>query len=70
MLTYGATVHFIVPELDAGEQIIHQDTFTAPPGTPLAEIVRRGSGSTSRAAWSRGCAGWWAGRWNCTTTRW
>src|SRR5262249_26423720 len=28
MLTYGATVHFIVPELDAGEQIIHQDTFT------------------------------------------
>jgi formyltetrahydrofolate deformylase len=42
MLTYGATVHFIVPELDAGDQIIHQDTFTVPPGTPLAEIIRRG----------------------------
>jgi formyltetrahydrofolate deformylase len=42
MLTFGATVHFIVPELDAGEQIIHQDTFTVPPGTPLAEIIRQG----------------------------
>jgi folate-dependent phosphoribosylglycinamide formyltransferase PurN len=42
MLTYGATVHFIVPELDAGEQIIHQDTFAVPPGTPLAEVIRRG----------------------------
>src|SRR5262245_24818501 len=42
MLTYGATIHFIVPELDAGEQIIHQDTFTVAPGTPLAQIVRVG----------------------------
>src|SRR5205823_2059094 len=42
MLTYGATIHFIVPELDAGEQIIHQDTFTVAPGTPLAQIVRIG----------------------------
>jgi formyltetrahydrofolate deformylase len=42
MLTYWATVHFIVPELDAGEQIIHQDTFTVAPGTPLKEIVRIG----------------------------
>ncbi len=42
MLTYGATVHFIVPELDAGDQIIHQDTFTVAPGTPLEEIVRIG----------------------------
>jgi formyltetrahydrofolate deformylase len=42
MLTYGATVHFIVPELDAGNQIIHQNTFTVVPGTPLAEIKRRG----------------------------
>jgi len=32
MLTYGATCHFIVPELDAGNQIIHQSTFTVPPG--------------------------------------
>jgi formyltetrahydrofolate deformylase len=43
MLTYGATVHFIVPELDAGGQIIHQDTFTVAPGTPLVEIVRIGT---------------------------
>lgn len=42
MLTYGATVHFIVPELDAGDQIIHQDTFTVAPGTPLEEILRIG----------------------------
>lgn len=38
MLTYGATVHFIVPELDAGDQIIHQDTFTVAPGTSLEQI--------------------------------
>jgi formyltetrahydrofolate deformylase len=42
MLTYGATVHFIVPELDAGNQIVHQATFTVLPGTSLAEIQRRG----------------------------
>ncbi len=42
MLTYGATVHFIVPELDAGDQIIHQDTFTVPPGTPLAQVLHIG----------------------------
>ncbi|HVW02016.1 MAG TPA: formyltransferase family protein [Planctomycetaceae bacterium] len=42
MLTYGATVHFIVPELDAGNQIIHQSTFTVTPGTPLEEIIRLG----------------------------
>jgi formyltetrahydrofolate deformylase len=42
MLTYGATVHFIVPELDAGDQIIHQDTFTVAPGTPLSQIERIG----------------------------
>lgn len=42
MLTYGATVHFIVPELDAGNQIIHQSTFTVFPGTPLDEIRRQG----------------------------
>lgn len=42
MLTYGATIHFIVPELDAGNQIIHQGTFTVPPGTPLEEIKRQG----------------------------
>ena len=42
MLTYGATCHFIVPELDAGNQIIHQSTFTVPPGTKLDEIIRSG----------------------------
>lgn len=42
MLTYGATCHFIVPELDAGNQIIYQSTFTAAPGARLEEIVRRG----------------------------
>lgn len=42
MLTYGATSHFIIPELDAGDQTIHQDTFTVSPGTPLEEIIRQG----------------------------
>lgn len=42
MLTYGATCHFIVPELDAGCQIIHQSTFMVPPGTPRDEIIRQG----------------------------
>ena len=42
MLTYGATCHFIVPELDAGNQIVNQATFSVPPGTPLEEVIRRG----------------------------
>jgi formyltetrahydrofolate deformylase len=42
MLTYGATCHFIVPELDAGNQIINQTTFTIPPGMKLDEIIRIG----------------------------
>ena len=42
MLTFGATAHFIVPELDAGNQIIHQESFTVFPGTPLEEIKRKG----------------------------
>jgi formyltetrahydrofolate deformylase len=42
MLTYGATCHFIVPELDAGNQIINQSTFTVPPGTAREEIIRYG----------------------------
>ncbi|GAA4430456.1 formyltetrahydrofolate deformylase [Bremerella cremea] len=42
MLTYGATCHFIVPELDAGNQIIHQETFSVEPGTKIDEIVRIG----------------------------
>lgn len=42
MLTYGATCHFIVPDLDAGNQIIYQSTFTVPPGMKLADVIRLG----------------------------
>ncbi len=42
MLTYGATTHFIVPELDAGNQIINQTTFTVAPGMKLDDIIRIG----------------------------
>jgi formyltetrahydrofolate deformylase len=42
MLTYGATCHFIVPELDAGNQIIYQSTFTTPPGMKLEDVIRIG----------------------------
>jgi formyltetrahydrofolate deformylase len=42
MLTYGATCHFIVPDLDAGNQIIYQSTFTVSHGMKLDEIIRRG----------------------------
>ena len=42
MLTYGATCHFIVPELDAGNQIIQQTTFTVPHGMKLEEVIRIG----------------------------
>jgi len=42
MLSFGATCHFIIPELDAGNQIIHQRTYSVVPGTPLSEIIARG----------------------------
>lgn len=42
MLTYGATCHFIVPELDAGNQIVYQSTFTVPPGMKLEDVMRLG----------------------------
>ncbi len=42
MLTYGATCHFIVPELDAGNQTIHQATFSVKPGTSRDDIIRQG----------------------------
>jgi formyltetrahydrofolate deformylase len=42
MLTYGCTCHFIVPELDAGNQIIYQSTFLVPPGMGIDDIIRRG----------------------------
>ncbi len=45
MLTFGATCHFIVPELDAGNQTIHQTTFSVPPGAKLEEVIRIGQQS-------------------------
>ncbi len=42
MLTFGATCHFIVPDLDAGNQIICQTAFSVLPGTSLEEVVRLG----------------------------
>ena len=54
MLTYGATVHFIVPELDAGEQIVHQTTFTVPPGVPLDEVIRLGESDNEPRCLSEG----------------
>lgn len=42
MLTFGATCHFIVSELDAGNQIIQQTTFTVPHGMNLKEVIRIG----------------------------
>ncbi len=42
MLTFGATCHFIVPELDAGNQTINQSTFSVDPGTRLEEIIEQG----------------------------
>lgn len=42
MLTFGATCHFIVPELDAGNQTINQSTFSVPPGTKLDEVISLG----------------------------
>ena len=42
MLTFGATCHFIVPDLDAGNQIICQTAFSVFPGTPLEDIVATG----------------------------
>ena len=49
MLTFGATCHFIVPELDAGNQTIHQTTFSVPPGTKLDEVIRHGQHSNEPA---------------------
>lgn len=42
MLTFGATCHFIIPELDAGNQTINQRTFSVAPGTKLEAIIERG----------------------------
>ena len=50
MTVYGATVHFIIPELDAGDQIINQRTFSVSPGTSLEEIVQIGESTNEPAA--------------------
>ncbi|MCM2372439.1 formyltransferase family protein [Aporhodopirellula aestuarii] len=42
MLTFGATCHFIIPELDAGNQTINQRTFSVAPGTPIEKIIAEG----------------------------
>ncbi|QDV61716.1 formyltransferase family protein [Crateriforma conspicua] len=42
MLTFGATCHFIIPELDAGNQTVNQRTFSVAPGTPLDSVISRG----------------------------
>ena len=42
MLVYGATCHFIVPELDAGNQIIYQSTFEVAAGSSLEEVIEWG----------------------------
>jgi formyltetrahydrofolate deformylase len=42
MLTFGATCHFIIPELDAGNQTINQRTFAVPPGATLEEVIDQG----------------------------
>lgn len=54
MLTFGATVHFIVPELDAGNQIIHQTAFSVLPGTPIEEIIRIGETDNEPSCLSEG----------------
>jgi len=49
MLTYGATCHFIVPELDAGNQTICQTAFSVAPGTTRDEIIQQGQSENEPA---------------------
>lgn len=49
MLTFGATCHFIIPELDAGNQTINQRTFSVAPGTQLKQIIERGESENEPA---------------------
>jgi len=42
MLVFGATVHYVSPDLGMAGQIIHQDTFSVRPGTPIEEVMRYG----------------------------
>jgi formyltetrahydrofolate deformylase len=49
MLTFGATCHFIIPELDAGNQTINQRTFSVDPGTPLDQVIEQGESENEPA---------------------
>jgi formyltetrahydrofolate deformylase len=49
MLTFGATCHFIIPELDAGNQTINQRTFAVAPGTPLDAVIKAGESENEPA---------------------
>lgn len=49
MLTFGATCHFIIPELDAGNQTINQRTFYVDPGTSLEDVIARGESENEPA---------------------
>ena len=54
MLTYGATCHFIIPELDAGNQTINQRTFSIDPGTDLDAIISHGERENEPACLAEG----------------
>ena len=66
MLTYGATCHFIIPELDAGNQTINQRTFSVPPGTKIETSLRLAKATMSPNAWLKECGGSLHARSNCT----
>ncbi|TWU20603.1 Formyltetrahydrofolate deformylase [Novipirellula galeiformis] len=54
MLTFGATCHFIIPELDAGNQTINQRTFSVAPGTKLNEVIDIGQTENEPACLTEG----------------
>lgn len=49
MLTFGATCHFIIPELDAGNQTINQRTFSVAPGTSIDQVIQAGESENEPA---------------------
>ncbi len=49
MLTFGATCHFIIPELDAGNQTVNQRTFSVAPGTTLKDVIAAGESQNEPA---------------------
>ena len=69
MLTYGATVHFIVPELGRGQPDRPSGDVHRPAGNPAGGNPAIGAKrSTSRPSWSRACAASSTARWSCTST--